>query len=567
MSFIPVVDVERYLKLAVPSVAEETNQVVINKLKERGSITKDGLILGFDTTTQTDHFRPFHEFISNVSDVAAEVFRSQPMIASCYTPDKTSESDEPDEAHPSLLWTRTPTFVAGSSEEPDGFEDQVVAIILKGDHTLDDFASNVDQIMWSAQQTLFHDLRRMFFYGITAEHHTSRLWFFARSHIMVTVPFDFTINPAHLVKLFVGLAFCHILEKSKRDLSCPYHSGLPPRPKQAPLETHGYNSSIHRHEGFSSIRLNNEWYNAFEVMTHYWDSGILGRCTRVFTATRFGDSMQTLYYLKDTWIERTHSTEGELWTQLMDRLVDNPDVDQEVVDNHFVRLVDCESVRRPATTCHFLRRGELSAQASVEAFKQDRRGFLDIQSLLWGIWGSRAPPSYTHHVNIGLHPWSIIICDGKARLADFDFVSFYDPKTAVRADDSVGKPEFMALEVKASGYLSEPFDCPVPVAPIEEVYLFLHNPLHDLESVCQAERLGANLGRYLKRQYMAVEKTIPIPADAFDLDVFTTFIDTLVDMRQLFIDAGVDKVVKGVGGRGFELTKVGTPYVALSEAT
>ena len=159
----------------------------------------------------------------------------------------------------------------------------------------------------------------------------------------------------------------------------------------------------------------------------------------------------------------------------------------------------------------------------------------------------------------------------------------------------------MALEVKASGYLSEPFDCPVPVAPIEEVYLFLHNPLHDLESVwwvlmwtllrytpvssvptrtllqakqhlyaglfnypfrlrhcvfastalwaplpadSQAERLGANLGRYLKRQYMAVEKTIPILADAFDLDVFTTFIDTLVDMRQLFIDAGVDKVVK-----------------------
>ncbi|KAJ8514877.1 hypothetical protein ONZ45_g7621 [Pleurotus djamor] len=92
-----------------------------------------------------------------------------------------------------------------------------------------------------------------------------------------------------------------------------------------------------------------------------------------------------------------------------------------------------------------------------------------------------------------ISPGNIIICDGHARLSDFEFVTFYDPNQASEAGRiKTGTAQFMSIEVFNGSY---EFRTQKPImthrskskatlygAEYNEAP-FMHNPFHDLESI------------------------------------------------------------------------------------
>lgn len=50
---------------------------------------------------------------------------------------------------------------------------------------------NREKIIRNGQHIMENDPRRRFTFGVTIENTSTRLWYFSRSHIMVTEPFNF----------------------------------------------------------------------------------------------------------------------------------------------------------------------------------------------------------------------------------------------------------------------------------------------------------------------------------------------------------------------------------------
>ncbi|KAJ8502417.1 hypothetical protein ONZ45_g11789 [Pleurotus djamor] len=545
---IPVVHIDRFLRALCSHVQSELLNKVEDSLKKVHAITQQNIVAGFGSSSpkssELAYFRNFHKFLLAVNKAtAAELTAMQggkevePALEPCYNPSDIPFSEKDNNSRPDSNWSHTVKATFERAQGP-GWEDIVVATEFK--LSTKKRADNFRKILWNAQHALRNDPRRMFFFGVTVEHHDTRLWFFSRSHIMVSSVFDFSKNYRPLVQFFIGLSFCHVLGK-RSDLT-------------RPLEAHGYDPTIERLDdtGKYRIRVGNIWYITLGVLSDFRAESIRGRCTRVWRVYEEGKSQEKQYALKDVWANRRNDTEAHIWRKLKDRMLAN-NISDDVINNYFMPLIRTMPDDQHIRTCNFLSREDLSVDESIAAFDEDCGGETLIieppshpprahpatyegstrsgisgppdeaqvdpkdprplytprirDRSVWGIVGEtydklsslpRMLLSLCHIVLalqamwIGAHAihrdistGNIIICDdGYARLSDLEYVVFYDEDNEV-GSVKTGTPEFIAHEVCLSSYTEVRLDTrsmKMKGLP-EPTITFRHNPIHDLESV------------------------------------------------------------------------------------
>ncbi|KAF4586685.1 hypothetical protein EYR40_010700 [Pleurotus pulmonarius] len=99
------------------------------------------------------------------------------------------------------------------------------------------------------------------------------------------------------------------------------------------LRAHGYDPTVQRldNSGNYSIRVGDKTYITCGVLSDFRAESICGRCTRVWKVYEEGDET-TFYALKDAWVDRRNQTEGEIWKRL------KKDLNNEVFSKHFLTL-------------------------------------------------------------------------------------------------------------------------------------------------------------------------------------------------------------------------------------
>ncbi|KAL4251831.1 hypothetical protein AB1N83_013879, partial [Pleurotus pulmonarius] len=205
-------------------------------------------------------------------------------------------------------------------------------------------ASGLKKIIWSGRRILRHDPRRNFCFGITTENATYRLWFFARSHVMVTEPFN---DRAPLVRFILSLSFAHVLSTPASEFS-QYTVGEGPSARpispSSPIsgqsadvshlytsinhdfawEAHGYDPTMQQlRQSVYRIRVGDTWYITAGTLSDSRAEHICGRCTRVWRVyedKKYEEGEEKVYYvLKDVWVDSRNNTEAAIWKRLKEK--------------------------------------------------------------------------------------------------------------------------------------------------------------------------------------------------------------------------------------------------------
>jgi len=180
------------------------------------------------------------------------------------------------------------------------------------------FYQNVCKVIWSAHHIMRTDPCRRFTFGITVEDSQMRLWFFARSHVMVTHPFNFLIVSVPIIAVSgdVGLT-------SDKDLETVIHifTSL----IFADTESLGFDPTVSRIQIDNEIRykfrVGEDFYITTETLSDHAADFIHGRGTRVFKAYSDSDPTRSVV-LKDVWLEDDRTEEGSLLESLRAAMVE-----------------------------------------------------------------------------------------------------------------------------------------------------------------------------------------------------------------------------------------------------
>jgi len=170
------------------------------------------------------------------------------------------------------------------------------------------FYQNICKLIWSAHHVMRTDPCRRFTFGITVEDSQMRLWFFARSHVMVTHPFNFLIVSVPIIAVSgdVGLTSDKGLETVIHIFTSLVFSDL---------ESLGFDPTVSRIQIDNEIRykfrVGEEFYITTETLADHAADFIRGRGTRVFKAYHDSDRSRSVV-LKDVWLEDGQTEEGFL---------------------------------------------------------------------------------------------------------------------------------------------------------------------------------------------------------------------------------------------------------------
>ncbi|KAJ7075105.1 hypothetical protein B0H15DRAFT_917164, partial [Mycena belliarum] len=155
--------------------------------------------------------------------------------------------------------------------------------------------SNERELIWSCQDVLRDDPRRRFTFGISLDDTDLRIWFFSRSHELVTPPLNYLKEAPRLVQLFLTLAF-------------------------ASQEELGYDESMTQFKDNCGavqykIQVGEAFYVTTKLLSDHRHDAACGRTTRVWEAYREDNPERTPVALKDLWTSTGAIQEG---TQLLD---------------------------------------------------------------------------------------------------------------------------------------------------------------------------------------------------------------------------------------------------------
>ncbi|KDQ28433.1 hypothetical protein PLEOSDRAFT_157713 [Pleurotus ostreatus PC15] len=424
---IPVVSLE-FFQTVTPAVPDIMLDAVLDNLKEHGSITGSGRMRGFGKNDPKKSGRPENDTFAHVHELTEAIIRAGEGYTgqeSCMTIEHSPNS--------------TPSSQRGNSSRPDGFgrssmaqhDDEVTdtklpqlpswsGIILakegKKAEKESDALDNFEKVMWSGHHILRTDPRRNFCFGMTTGNATCRLWFFARSHIMVSEPFNVITNHAPLVRFILSLSFAHVLSPlsischpGRADLSTVGEnpsarpiSGVSPLSAQSSQSTihgevatdpshlcpsvnydfaweaHGYDPTMQQiRHGVYRICVGDTWYITAGILSDSRAESICGRCTRVWRVyedKKYEEGEEKAYYvLKDVWVDSSNDTEATIWMRLKEKV--NPDV----FDRHFLTLVAAFGPGEGATTCGFMRRGNYPHTENVDFMDSQFIDILDLE--------------------------------------------------------------------------------------------------------------------------------------------------------------------------------------------
>ncbi|KDQ28420.1 hypothetical protein PLEOSDRAFT_157726 [Pleurotus ostreatus PC15] len=416
---IPIVSIG-FFETVTPTVPEEMLQAILGKLKESGSITNSGRMRGFASNDpkeseqlESQVFAHVHKF-SEAIILAGEQYTGQ-QTCMIMTNTERSNNSRPDRYGSSVI--------AHYTKEQQVPEDDLWSGMILAQEDKKSEAGALDtfeKILWSGHHILRNDPCRMFCFGMTTENADCRLWFFARSHIMVSEPFNIVTNQAPFARFILSLSFAHVLSTSlppsspaqsspstahedtsvqatlassplsaQSSQSTITEDGLanaPPPPLYTSVDydfawkAHGYDPSMQRisHSAYR-VRVGDTWYITEKTLSDSRAERICGRCTRVWQVyedKEYKEGEEKIYYvLKDVWIDFSINAEATIWKRLKEK------VDPKVFERHFLTLVAAFEPGEGATTCGFLGRDRYSHTENADFMDSQFIDMLDFEPL------------------------------------------------------------------------------------------------------------------------------------------------------------------------------------------
>ncbi|KAJ7094058.1 hypothetical protein B0H15DRAFT_151423 [Mycena belliarum] len=160
--------------------------------------------------------------------------------------------------------------------------------------------SNEKDLIWSCQDVLRDDPRRRFSYGVTLDGSELRIWFFSRSHELVTPPLNCLTETSRLIHLLLALTF-------------------------ASPEELGYDETMTQFIDDSDavqykIQVGTAVYITTKLLSDHRNNAVCGRTTRVWEAYREDDPERAPVALKDLWTSTGAIQEGDQLLDLHEKL-------------------------------------------------------------------------------------------------------------------------------------------------------------------------------------------------------------------------------------------------------
>ncbi|KAK7042948.1 hypothetical protein VNI00_008685 [Paramarasmius palmivorus] len=334
---VPQIEWELFKKACLPQVNQEHLDALYSQLKVDGTL-EDDTWRGFRSDSTQDEENHYEPLVGCFNEVVAKSVALQnggkPRIV-LKRPEHALLSENPDASYkPDIVVGVAKTrYVGGLDEGSTGYECDVVLLgeferSIK-DRTVDE---NVVKITENSAQVMFNDPTRRFIFGITIECTTIRLWFFSRSHILVTHDLDLEVNVKDIVYFIAALA-------------------------SAIDEELGFDSSVRRvwyGDGIHyQYRVGGKTYQTVRMVSGSKARLVLGRGTRVWEVVEVlsgsGEPIQLgcrLFILKDSWIPEDAPTEKEVLDSIYERVNQYHDLglDRSRFYDYFVKIEACERI-------------------------------------------------------------------------------------------------------------------------------------------------------------------------------------------------------------------------------
>ncbi|KAK0216129.1 hypothetical protein IW262DRAFT_1398178 [Armillaria fumosa] len=402
----------------------------------------------------------------------------------------------------------------------------------KGD-TLWDKNDDFKKIVGNTSQAMYADPTRRFMFGTTIENTTTRFWFFSRAIVLVSESFNFIKDYTHLIHYVLSLSFA-TAEELGYDMSVTRVA--------YPLAANPSEHAIQY-----DYRIGGGTYRTVECLSSFRASGFLSRATRVWTVCQINDKKHRKCALKDVWVPSGAQTELEIQQEIFKSIEENhPEIDRGYRKKYFMEILECEVVRT-SDDCDddmpvFVREqleiigylplhtqetasvsrtmpgstictptGASLANPDADNIPQPPRLYKgkkhvrvvfadvgtplsDIQQpcVLFNALSHALKGLYHlylgHYVHRDISAGNIILCNEAGKISDLEYAKKFLSQGPVN-DPKTGTPIYMSVEVQATEYIfirktEQPLpsddDEPLPQSTLP---LFLHNYLHDIESL------------------------------------------------------------------------------------
>ncbi|KAJ7201726.1 hypothetical protein C8J57DRAFT_415587 [Mycena rebaudengoi] len=334
-----------------------------------------------------------------------------------------------------------------------------------------------DKLITSCHDVLCIDHRRRFTFGISLDAEDIRIWFFSRSHQMVSEPVNFLSEPSRLIDIFLSLAF-------------------------ASPEQLGYDTSMsYSIDGVGKVQytlaLNGVRYITKKLLSDNRSEDICGRATRVWEAYREDDPDRVSVVIKDLWTSVGVVQEGSQLLELHDRLhaladpgTPRPPTDYflTVLDHGFVRTSDgsddhtrdviMRGCALPTTADHDRHRKHY--RIVFKELGEPVYDMVDMPNVMRALADATRALELLYKLGLvhrDVSAGNVLYVDGIGKLTDLEYLKVYNAPSAPGVDFGIGTVEFTAVEVAAKTYSFVPYMENPPIIPP-----FFFNPLHDLES-------------------------------------------------------------------------------------
>ncbi|KAJ7747916.1 hypothetical protein DFH07DRAFT_573529 [Mycena maculata] len=379
-------------------------------------------------------------------------------------------------------------FQLMSHNADDGHPWLSTAIPWRSDEDAYDPKSNHENIIWNCHDVLREDPRRRFIFGITLDATEMRLWFFSRTHHVVSESVDFAKEPDSLIRLFLIIAF-----------AMPEHLGYD--------ATMSYFVDDSKTVQFR-LSLNDVVYVTKRLLSDNRSNVICGRATRVWEAYREDDPDRTSVVIKDLWTSIDVVQEGVQLLELHERLraLGDPgtprppgDYFLTVLAHGFVKTTDGIDDH---TVDVMMRAGTFPVDSANHSPRKHYRivfkevgvaldRLLSLSETFQALADATRALSLLHRlgfVHRDVSAGNILLVDGVGKLSDLEFIESFGKLVFHAGLPGIGTPEYTSVEVAFDCYLWMPSPATMPVIEKpagdaeDTMPPFRFNPLHDLES-------------------------------------------------------------------------------------
>ncbi|KAJ7094075.1 hypothetical protein B0H15DRAFT_905113 [Mycena belliarum] len=346
---------------------------------------------------------------------------------------------------------------------------------------------NQQRIIWDCHNVLREDSRRRFTFGITVDTNDFRIWFFSRSHNVVSEPHNLTTEPDILIRLFLSIAS-----------ATPESLGYDPTTSYFVDDT----GTIQYKLG-----LNDAVYVTKQLLADNRTDEISGRATRVWEAYREDDPERISVVIKDLWTSIGGVQEGAQLEELHEKLraLVDPGTPRPPSD-YFLTLVDHGFVPVAGgaddNTVDVMMHGHHFSVGSANhsprkhyriVFKElgvAISGMDSISDVMRALADATRALSLLHRLGLvhrDVSAGNILLVDGVGKLSDLEYLKSYKGEAGLLpCDPDIGTPEYTAVEVANNRYMwgsdtlgARGKDSRAPRAPVPSLRF---HPLHDIES-------------------------------------------------------------------------------------